>query len=564
MRKRGLTWLIVLAAFILLVVLAVILWPWVRVWLPYSGLLEAWIRYLTVDLDIGRWGPVVTLLLVGLIELVWALNLGRTSDSFDRRWDRLERVHAKETEVLNQEIALLKDERRALRAELKLREDLIREEKARLWALFEDLQRTSDLPYHRASSSLDFGQTILVSKSLAPSAPELSPATRNEWRQIVSQLERIEMIGSVTARKGQSAMQMQQHADELLRLGNACYQLGHNERALTHYDRALELMPSHSEALINRAVVKQDLGRYQSALHDLEGALKVGESPWIYLYRAVVQEELGEIRRALENYSRAIRMDSDLVEAYYRRGLLCARTGEYERAVQDETRVLEFEADHAGAYTVRGMAQAAIGHIHEALVDLDKACLLAPQFPEAFYERGSARQQLGWLEEALADFDRSIEADPTFSHAYMARGETLALMGDPWQAIASYDRLLQLEPKSAVAYDARGQARMTAEEYKQAIDDFDQALELEPGLIRALAHRGAAYQQLGEHERAIEDLDRAVALDANLAMAYHVRGLAYGSKGDYDKASRDLNRAVELDPSLASAELGGLGEFGVP
>ncbi len=559
MHKVGLTLAIVLAGLVLLVIVAVVFWPWVSGWLPYSGPIEAWLSYLIVDLNIGRWGPVATLLLVALIELVWAVNLGRRTDSFERQLVRVERLHDKEIEVLGQEIALLKDERRALRGDLELREDLIREEKARLWAQFEDLQRAGGVPYRRGSSSHDFGPAILVSKALVPNVPELSPGMRDEWRLIISQLERIEMIGSVTIRKGLGALQLHQHADELLRLGSACYQLGQHERAIAHYSKALDMVPTHLEALINRAVVNQDLRRYQSALQDLERALKVSESPWAYLYRGLIQEELGEARRSQEDYSRAIRLDSELVEAYYRRGLLYARIGEYERAVQDETWVLESEGDHAGAYTARGIARAALGDLDWALNDLDKGCMLAPQSPEAFYERGVVRQDLGMHDESLADFNRAIELDAAYAPAFMARGDALALLGDPWQAMADYDRVIELDPKNAAAYDARGQARLSAEEPRQAIDDFDQALELDPGLPLALAHRGAAYERLGEHERAIQDLDRALALDPNLAMAYYIRGLAHGSRGDYDKASRDLNRAAELDPSLASKEQAGTG-----
>ena len=86
MRKSSLILLVVLAIIVALIVLAVLFWPWLSTWLPQSQLMEAWISYLVVDLNIGRWGPVATLLLVAVIELVWALNLGRRSDAFARRF----------------------------------------------------------------------------------------------------------------------------------------------------------------------------------------------------------------------------------------------------------------------------------------------------------------------------------------------------------------------------------------------------------------------------------------------------------------------------------------------
>ena len=106
MQKRGWTLLIILACVAAVVVLAIIFWPWLSRWLPRPELVEAWIGYLVVDLNIGRWGPVATLLLVAIIELVWALNLGRKSGAFERQWSRMERLQVRELEVLNQEIAI--------------------------------------------------------------------------------------------------------------------------------------------------------------------------------------------------------------------------------------------------------------------------------------------------------------------------------------------------------------------------------------------------------------------------------------------------------------------------
>jgi tetratricopeptide (TPR) repeat protein len=554
MRKPSLIVLIILAVVIALVVLTVFFWPWLSAWLPYSRLVEAWITYLVVDLNIGRWGPVATLLLVAVIELVWALNLGRRSDAFERHWKRLDQVHATEVDVLNHEISLLKDERRALRAELDLREDLIREEKQRLWAQFDDLKPAGGTPHPGEGEGQEMGAEILRSSSLMPELPELPPDVRGEWRQIISQLERIEMISSVTVRKDSGALQVQQHADELLQLGGACYRLGYLERALAHYSRAIDLVPNNHEALVNRAVVNYDLGRYKSTLQDLERALKLEENPWAYLYRGLVQERIAEKKRAQENYTRAIRLDSGFAEGYYRRGLLHNRAGEYEKALQDESRVLELDPNHAGAYTARGIARAATDDSQGGLNDLDRGCTLAPRSRDAFYNRGLVRHNLEMYEQALADFAHVIELEPTFAPAFLARGNTHVVLGDPWPAIEDYDRAIELDPKNAEAYFVRGQTRVAVREYQPAVEDFGLALDLDPGSAEALAHRGAAYEKLGEHERAIQDLDRSLALDPNLAIAYYIRGLAYGSKGEYDRASRDLNRAVELDPSLKNKE----------
>jgi tetratricopeptide (TPR) repeat protein len=536
---RKLVWALPVLVVIVLAIAGVVFWPWLRHWLPHPALVKAWIDYLVLDLNIGRWGPVAIFLLVGVIELVWALNLGRESGAFERQWKRLERTHAREIEVLNHEISLLKDEQRALQVELELREDLIREEKIRLWTQFEELQRAGGVSPKRLVR-LDF--------------PDLSPELRGDWREIISQLERIEVANAATIRKSQSALQLQRQADDLLRLGNACYYLEQFERALTHYSRATGLAPSDPDALINHAVVQLALHRHQQAIQDLDQALRLGENAWAYLCRGIIREQIGEEKRALEDYTRAIRLDPNLVEATYRRGLLYAKTGDFDKALVDQSQVLELDPSHSGGYTARGVARAFLGDSQWALQDLDMGCSLAPGWHEGFYRRGQVRYELGMYDAALDDFDQTIELSPDFVPTFMARGDTYMAMGEFSQAAEDYGRAIELQPKNAEAYHARGRSRAALREYGQAIEDYDQALKVDPGLAVALANRGSAYEKLGEHEAAIRDLDRAISLDPNLGLAYYDRGLAYGSQGEYDRASRDLSKAVELDPSLSSRE----------
>ena len=550
MRGRTLMWLIVLAAVLTAVGLAVTSVPWLRSWLPHPRLIEAWFNYLVVDLDISRWGPVATLLLVGLIELVWAVGLGRKSGSFERQWKRLERVHAREREASNQRIGLLKEEKRLLRAELELHQDLIREEKSRLWSEFEDMQRTSGLLQQGQDDSKEPGEALLRSRLLWAEVPSLSPGVSGQWRQIIAQLERIEVVDSVTKSDLQRPLEVQQRTDELMRLGAACYYLGQYERAVAHYNKAVDLAPDDPQLLTNRAVVNHALGRSQPATRDLDRALSLADNAWASLYRGLIRYQQGDLKRAVEDLGRAIQLKPGFAEAYYRRGLLYAELGEYDRAFEDQDRALELEPEHAAALTARGVARAARGEAEQALDDLNQGCRLDPESHQAHFRRGLVRQWLGMHNEALTDFGHVIDLGLVSGPVYLARGNAYAEVGKHWQAISDYSRAIELQPKNAAAYQARAMARSEMHDYQQAIEDFGRALELDPALAAAFASRGAAYEKLGEHERAIKDLDRALELAPDLAIAHYDRGLAYGSLGDYDKASRDLNRAGELDPSL--------------
>ena len=535
MRKRRSAWLIVLAVLLVLGIVAALTWSWWSRLLPSSDYVKAWINHLTVTLEIGGWGPVVVLSIVAVVELLMAFGLQRRSGAFERHLDRLDRLHTNEVKNLEGLIALSKEEQHAFQAELELRDDLIREERDELWVRLDQLRQEDAWPDLRR---------------ITPAVPDLSPHLRGEMRQILAKLERIETVTSASVRRGQNTDQIRQRADEMARMAGFSYYLGQNERALTHYNKAISLAAGDSEAVIGRAVVSCALGQHQAALQDLERALKLGEEPRIYLYRGLCREHLGEDKRAMEDYARTIRLDPSYVEAYYRRGLLYARQGDYAKALQDQNKVLELDSRHAGAYIARGVARVAHGDPPGALADLDRACVLTPQRYEAFYQRGLARRQVDMVGEALVDLSQAIELAPTFAPAYAARGEIYLMIDNQALAIADYDRAVELQPQSAPIYSARGMARAAGRDYLEAIEDFNRALEIDPALAVALAHRGAAYEKLGDNAQAIRDLDRSLVLDPDLAFAYYSRGMAYGNRGDYDRAGHDLNKAMELDPSL--------------
>jgi len=535
MRRAAWTALIVLVAISALVIVGVVFWPWIAPWLPQEAWLKAWAGYLVTDLHMDRWGLVATLLVVAVVELVWALVLGRTSGAGERRVKALERLHTRETEVLRQEIALLQEERATLKAELDQRNDLVCEERANLWARLEDLQRRSGLTLDR-----------LISLNV----PEPPVSVRNQWRPIIARLERIEQVCSSVEGSEANEPLRRQRADGMLRLAAACYRLKQYERALTFCAHAVELVPDDPEPLIDHGVVNLALGRYQAAMGDLDQALMVGEHAWAYLCRGIILERQGEKKRAMDSYGRAIRLDPGFAEAYYRRGLLYVQTEEYDKAVQDQNQVLELDRSHAGAYAARGVVRAALGDSEWALRDLDRACILAPADYQVFYERGQVRYGLGTCNEALADFSRAIELLPSAGHLFLARADTWYALGEYEQAIADYGQAVELQPADARAYYGLGRARAAVEEYQRALEEYGRALELEPGLALALAERGATHEKLGLYTEALNDLNGALALDPALAIAYYYRGLVYGAQGEYDRASRDLNRAAELDPSL--------------
>ena len=80
----------------------------------------------------------------------------------------------------------------------------------------------------------------------------------------------------------------------------------------------------------------------------------------------------------LSNFTRAVDLKPQLVEAYVNRGAAYEQRGDADRAIQDYDRAIELEPNVADAYFTRGRAYGQKGDLNRAVQDFDRALELNP------------------------------------------------------------------------------------------------------------------------------------------------------------------------------------------
>ena len=162
-----------------------------------------------------------------------------------------------------------------------------------------------------------------------------------------------------------------------------------HEKAIKHYDEAIQLNLRDPVAYNNRGVAKADLGKHQEAMAD---------------------------------YDEAIRLNPQDANAYNNRGNARQALGKREEAIADYDEAIRLNPQDANAYNNRGNARQALGKREEAIADYDEAIRLNPQDANAYNNRGNVKQALGKREEAMADYDKAIRLNPQDAAAYYNRG----------------------------------------------------------------------------------------------------------------------------------------------
>jgi tetratricopeptide (TPR) repeat protein len=107
---------------------------------------------------------------------------------------------------------------------------------------------------------------------------------------------------------------------------------------------------------------------------------------------------------AIEQYSKAIKKDSMMWNAYVKRAFCYGLTEQYDKAVEDYTVVIAAEPEKIYSYQSRGSAHYKLGHYPEALADFNKVIELDAKNQEAYNNRGFVKKGMGDKEGACKDW----------------------------------------------------------------------------------------------------------------------------------------------------------------
>lgn len=260
-----------------------------------------------------------------------------------------------------------------------------------------------------------------------------------------------------------------------------------------------------------------------------------------------------EYEKAVEEYTTAIGLKIDYVDAYFNRGLSYDALGNFESAVSDYTRVIDIQSDAADAYIGLGNVKRSQGKFEEALVCYDRAIEINPHFAEAYFNRANIRSDLKHTKDAVIDYTKAIELKPDYASAYINRGVIKVDQDLYEEALADYSRALELKPDDAIAWYNMGIVKKKQALLQEALMYFDKAILLKPDYADAYIYRGIVKDELKLYEEALREYDKAIEIQPDYALGYYNRGTAKETLKLYEDAVKDYDKAIELQPDFEDA-----------
>ncbi len=136
---------------------------------------------------------------------------------------------------------------------------------------------------------------------------------------------------------------------------------------------------------------------------------KSGSSPQDFYVRAAAKSLEKNYHGAVEDYSQAIELNPEFVEAYLKRGMTRYKLGDDRGTLKDCNQALQINPNLAQAYYYQGRARYRLGYTQAAIEAYTQAIRLEPDYAQAYYHRGLANHDLKELALAIEDLQKASE-----------------------------------------------------------------------------------------------------------------------------------------------------------
>ncbi len=135
-----------------------------------------------------------------------------------------------------------------------------------------------------------------------------------------------------------------------------------------------------------------------------------------------------DFKGAIDHFSKSLAV-AETAETYLQRGNAHKNLGEFDQALADWTRAIDLDSNQVDAYTARGTYYQSRNDTAKALADFERSLLLNPTV-DGYFQRGQVYAALGQFDKAIEDYDRAIAERRDAPWVYLARSTAKRALGD--------------------------------------------------------------------------------------------------------------------------------------
>lgn len=219
---------------------------------------------------------------------------------------------------------------------------------------------------------------------------------------------------------------------------------GDAKKAMKQYVEVLRLTPSDVEALISCGQICMKLGKNDDAIEFLRRAQQI--EPW--------NETIGQLLNEHNPVAGNAPLPADR-DTLYRQAQSKAATGDLAGAIANLKRILAVEPDNALIYNDLGVMNYQAGNMEDALDCYEQALSMAPE--HSLFQKNLAdfyMMEQGRVEDAMKLYVKVLEKDPQDLECLLACGLVCISTHQYDDARVFFEKVLDLEPWNISAKEA--------------------------------------------------------------------------------------------------------------
>lgn len=235
-------------------------------------------------------------------------------------------------------------------------------------------------------------------------------------------------------------------------------QVGYWRNSTSLFERATKVISKNYLAHTGLGVVFAEQGDIEKAIHHFNAALQIKPDhidAHFNLGKVLAQQQ--KVSEAAEHYTKVLSLNPEHADAYNSLALLLAQHGKLDQAVALYRRGLESNPEDVPLHSNLGVALIQQGKFDEAVREFQLVFQLRPD-SGTHKNLAVALTFKGDFDEAIKHYTESVRLEPADAHTHYLLGNALLAKGKPSEAIAEYRTALELDPQHQRARTALEQA----------------------------------------------------------------------------------------------------------
>ena len=195
------------------------------------------------------------------------------------------------------------------------------------------------------------------------------------------------------------------------------------DNAISELDETIRLDPNLAEAYVFRSMAHLRTFNNEQGRMDANQAIRLNPNYALAYYWRGYSYSWGTSSninywRALADYTQAITLAPNLIEAYIDRASVYYRTGDYDKSIADSSIAIRLDSNIPEPYDWRGYAYIAKGEYDLAMADFNQVIVLDPNAVEVngYSGRAIVNERKGDINRAIADLETGKRLNPWNGH----------------------------------------------------------------------------------------------------------------------------------------------------